>query len=90
MALKQNSKPYKCEYCNTSYSKESTLLVHVCEKKRRALQRDEKRVQTGFYAFNQFYKLGTGAMKDKTYEDFCKSPYYNAFVKFGSFVTTRR
>ena len=90
MALKQNSKPYKCEYCNTSYSKESTLLVHVCEKKRRALQRDEKRVQTGFYAFNQFYKLGTGAMKDKTYEDFCKSPYYNAFVKFGSFVTNVR
>jgi len=90
MALKQNSKPYKCEYCNTSYSKESTLLVHVCERKRRALQRDEKRVQTGFYAFNQFYKLGTGAKKDKTYEEFCKSPYYNAFVKFGSFVTNVR
>ena len=90
MALKQNSKPYKCEYCGTSYSKESTLLVHVCEKKRRALQRDEKRVQTGFYAFNQFYKLGTGAMVQKTYEQFCKSPYYNAFVKFGSFVTNVR
>ena len=24
--------------------------------------------------------------KQKTYEEFCASPYYNAFVKFGSFV----
>ena len=39
------------------------------------------------YAFNQFYKLSAGAKKDKTYDEFSKSPYYNAFVKFGSFVS---
>jgi hypothetical protein len=39
------------------------------------------------YAFNQFYKLSAGAKKHKTYEEFCKSVYYNAFVKFGSFVS---
>jgi len=90
MASKSSSKPYTCEYCKTGFSRESTLLVHVCEKKRRALQRDEKRVQTGFRAFNVFYLKGTGAKKEKTYEEFCKSPYYNAFVKFGSFVTNVR
>lgn len=58
----------------------------MCEQKRRHLQRSEKRVQLGFYAFNQFYKLSAGSKKDKTYEEFCKSPYYNAFVKFGSFL----
>jgi hypothetical protein len=58
----------------------------MCEQKRRNLQRNEKRVQLGFYAFNQFYKLSAGSKKDKTYEEFCKSPYYNAFVKFGSFL----
>ena len=58
----------------------------MCEKKRRALQKNEKRVQLGFYTFNQFYKLSTKSKKDKTYEDFCKSPYYNSFVKFGSYV----
>ena len=58
----------------------------MCEQKRRFLQKDEKRVRHGFYAFNQFYKLSAGARKDKTYEDFCKSQYYNAFVKFGSFI----
>jgi len=81
------SKPYVCEYCGTGYTREKTLAVHMCEKKRRALQKKEKRVQMGFYAFNRFYKMSAGAKKDKTYEDFCKSPYYNAFVKFGSFIT---
>ena len=59
----------------------------MCEKKRRALQKDEKRVRHGFYAFQRFYKLSAGAKKEKTYEDFCSSPYYNAFVKFGSFIS---
>ena len=85
--LQQNSKPYVCEYCNTGYVREKTLMVHVCEQKRRALQKGEKRVQLGYIAFNQFYKLSAGAKKDKTYEEFCKSQYYNAFVKFGSFVS---
>src|SRR6056300_1236150 len=81
------SKPYICEYCNTGYTREKTLAVHMCQPKRRALQKNEKRVQLGMYAFNQFYKLSANSKKDKTYEEFCKSPYYNAFVKFGSFIS---
>ena len=79
--------PYKCEYCGSSYVRESTLFAHLCEKKRRALQKNERRVRYGFYAFTRFYTLSAGNKKEKTYEDFCKSPYYNAFVKFGSFVS---
>ena len=81
------SKPYVCEYCKTGYTTEKTLAGHMCQPKRRALQKGEKRVQLGMYAFNQFYKLSAGAKKNKTYEEFCKSAYYNAFVKFGSFVS---
>lgn len=88
--MSSSNKPYVCEYCGTGYTKESTLLVHVCEKKRRALQKNEKRVQLGFYAFNQFYKLSAGSKRDKTYDEFCASSYYNAFVKFGSFVSNVR
>ena len=84
------SKPYVCEYCNTGYTREKTLLVHVCEQKRRHLQKNEKRVQLGFFAFQRFYKLSAGAKTDKTYTEFCKSQYYNAFVKFGSFVNNVR
>ena len=83
-------KPYKCEYCGASFTREKTLAVHMCEKKRRRLQKDEKRVQTGYYAFTRFYKLSAGTKKEKTYEDFCASSYYNAFVKFGSFVNNVR
>ncbi len=83
-------KPYVCEYCNTAYVREKTLAVHMCEKKRRALQKNEKRVQLGLYAFQRFYKLSAGAKQDKTYKEFCNSQYYNAFVKFGSFVSNVR
>jgi hypothetical protein len=82
-----SNKPYVCEYCGSSYAKEKTLVIHMCEQKRRALQKDEKRVRYGFYAFQRFYTLSAGSKKDKTYEEFCKSPYYNAFVKFGSFIS---
>jgi hypothetical protein len=80
------AQPYKCVHCNTSFMKERTLMAHMCEKKRRAMQRDEKRVQAGFMAFNRFWQLTQGAKKPKTYEEFCESSYYNAFVKFGSFI----
>ena len=87
---KLTSKQYTCEYCNKSYTKESTLIAHMCEPKRRWLQKDEKRVTVGFYAFQRFYKLSAGHKNEKTYEDFVKSSFYNAFVKFGSFVNNVR
>lgn len=67
--------------------KEGTLMVHICEQKRRALAKSEKHVVIGYDAFNKFFKMSQNAKGDKTYEEFCKSPYYNAFVKFGSFVS---
>lgn len=78
--------PFSCVHCGKSFMKEKTLFAHMCEPKRRFMQKDEKRVQAGFFAFNRFYRVTQAAKKDKTYEDFCKSSYYNAFVKFGSFV----
>ena len=78
--------PFNCVHCGKSFMKERTLYAHMCEQKRRAMQRDEKRVQTGFLTFNRFYQLTQGAKKSKTYEEFCSSSYYNAFVKFGSFI----
>jgi hypothetical protein len=65
---------------------EKTLVAHMCERKRRALQKDEKRVQAGYMAFNRWWQLAQGAKKLKTYEEFCDTSYYNAFVKFGSFI----
>ena len=66
---------------------EKTLFVHVCEQKRRYLARTEKHVILGYDTFNKFYKMSQNHKGDKPYEEFARSPYYNAFVKFGSFVS---
>lgn len=78
-------KDFECVHCGKAFQKEKTLIAHMCEPKRRALQKDEKRVQVGLLAFNKFYET-VQKTKPKTYTEFCKSSYYNAFVKFGSFV----
>ena len=59
----------------------------MCEQKRRALAKTEKHVVMGYDTYNRFYRKTQGAKQDKTYEEFSKSPYYNAFIKFGSFVS---
>lgn len=82
-----SEKPFTCKYCNHKFTKEKTLLVHVCEQKRRALAKGEKHVILGFDVYIQFYKRTQNFKGEKTYEDFCRSPYYNAFVKFGSFIS---
>lgn len=82
-----NLKPFECQYCKSKFVKESTLMVHVCEAKRRALAQTEKHVVIGFQTYNTFFQKTQNFHGVKTYENFCKSPYYNAFVKFGSFVS---
>lgn len=78
--------PFKCVHCNKSFMQDKTLIAHMCERKRRALQKDEKRVQAGYMAFNRWWQLAQNAKKLKTYEEFCDTSYYNAFVKFGGFI----
>jgi hypothetical protein len=77
---------YKCEYCQKEFAKEKTLAVHVCEQKRRYLNRNEKHVQTGLLTFQKFYDFAQKGKSKKTFDDFAQSPYYTAFVKFGSFL----
>jgi hypothetical protein len=75
-----------CTYCGKSFQKERTLQVHVCEPKRRHLQKNEKWVKNGFIVFQRFYQIHQNNSKTKTYDDFCNSSYYNAFVKFGRYI----
>ena len=81
------SQPYICQHCNKGFMQEKTLVVHVCEQKRRALAKTERHVVLGFDTYNKFYRMSQNAKQDKSYDDFAKSPYYNAFIKFGSFVS---
>jgi hypothetical protein len=81
---------YICKYCDKSFSRESTLSVHVCEPKRRAQQQSDPAVQIGFKAYLRFYETTQGSAKLKTYEEFSSGPYYTAFVKFGRHVRAIR
>lgn len=77
---------YKCEHCGKKFAKESTLVIHVCEKKRRHLARNERHVQMGLLTYQKFYEITQKSAKAKTFEEFADSAYYTAFVKFGSFL----
>jgi hypothetical protein len=77
---------YKCEHCGKLFAKEKTLVVHICEQKRRYLGRDERHVQAGLLTYQRFYELTQKGKAAKTFEEFAASPYYTAFVKFGSFM----
>lgn len=81
---------FECKYCNKSFSRETTLLVHVCEQKKRYQSQNETGIQIGLRAYQKFYEISQGSGKPKTFDDFAKSPYYRAFAKFGQYCVSIR
>ena len=74
-----------CEFCGRQFKRPSTLVSHICEYKHRWLEKDRQGSRIGFQSWLQFYKKTSASKKNKTYEEFIKSAYYTAFVKFGSY-----
>lgn len=74
---------HKCEFCKKTFVRESSFMVHMCERKRRWLWKDEKYIKLGFYAYQKFYTISMRVKKPKTYEDFMDSKYFTSFTKFG-------
>ena len=81
---------YACEFCNKTFAKESTVVAHECEPKRRRLEQNDRGVQLGLQAYCQFYRQVQSGGKGKTFSDFADSPYYRAFVKFGRYCIDTR
>jgi hypothetical protein len=76
---------FSCEFCKREFARETTIAKHICEYKHRWLEKDRRGNQIGFQAWVQFYRKNTGSRKHSTYEEFIRSAYYIAFVKFGTF-----
>ena len=74
---------FECQFWGKAFKREKTLAVHLCEQKRRHINRDDKYVRLGFLAYNRFYEITQGSKTQKTYEHFAKSNYYTGFTKFG-------
>jgi hypothetical protein len=81
---------YTCQYCKKDFIKESSLAVHLCEPRRRRMEKDEAGVRIAFMAYLKFYELTQGSARLKTHDDFCESAYYKAFVKFGRYCVSVR
>jgi hypothetical protein len=76
---------YICQFCNKGFVRENTLAAHQCEPKRRYQQKSEVGVSLAYQSWIRFYEISQGSAKLKTYDDFAKSQYYGAFVKFGRY-----
>lgn len=83
--MKQNmaTSKFNCEFCEREFIRESTMLKHMCETKRRVNDKDKTGNRLGYSSFVQFYSKHSRKKKD--YMEFAKSSYYTAFVKFGSY-----
>jgi hypothetical protein len=86
----ENKMSYQCEFCKKTFARESTIVAHMCEPKRRRLAQNDRGVQLGFQAYLQFYRMVQGGSKAKSFDEFADSPYYRAFVKFGRYCTDTR
>lgn len=84
------STDHRCEFCQKSFRRESTLLAHLCEPKRRHRERDEIGVRLGLQAYLRFYEIAQGSSKLKGWSDFADSAYYRAFVRFGRYCQDTR
>jgi hypothetical protein len=81
---------FECQYCKKSFAKETTLVVHVCEQKKRFQSQNETGIQLALRAYQKFYEMSQGSGNPKSFEDFARSPYYRAFAKFGQYCVSIR
>ena len=81
---------FKCDYCHKEFKKESTLISHMCEPKRRWNQKNEPGVIIGLQAYQRFYELTQLNSKSVDYQSFVNSSFYTAFVKFGRYIVDIR
>jgi len=57
---------YACKFCNKDFKREKSLIVHLCEPKKRYNERTEKGVRNGFNTYLKFYEYSQGSAKLKS------------------------
>ena len=85
MIVKQESniEQRKCDHCNRVFVRESTLLKHICEQKRRWLDKDKLSNRIAYSAWKQYYQQHHPNKRSLEYKDFITNSFYSAFTKFG-------
>lgn len=78
-----------CKFCNNSFSSEKTLIIHLCEQKRRFNQKDTVFARFGLEAYIAIQKK-LNKEPQVTEEEFRKSKLYLACVRWGHYVVAVR
>lgn len=81
---------HRCNFCNRVFQREQSLVVHMCEPKRRHQERTDVGVNIGLQAYVRFYEITQGSARARTWDDFVTSSFYRAFVKFGRYCQATR
>jgi hypothetical protein len=85
MKNKPETNQFCCEFCSREFIRETTMMKHLCENKRRWQDKDMPGNRIGFQCWLTFYVKNMLAKKSRSYLDFTKSSYYLVFVKFGHY-----
>jgi len=80
---------FACEFCGVKFKRETTLARHACEPRRRWMDQHRPGNRIGFQCWIRFYqKNSLTSNTPKTYQEFIKSAYFLAFVKFGNYCAS--
>lgn len=72
---------FKCAFCTKIFTRKSWFDKHMCTKKKRFMESKNIHTIKAHMLFTHWQRR-TGFLrrgKEKTMEEFCKSPYYNTF-----------
>lgn len=73
-----------CPYCKKSFVSETTVMKHMCFKKEREMEKEEKHIRLACQVYQQFFKINQRS--EKNWSDFRDSKFYNDFVKVGRYI----
>lgn len=77
-----------CEHCGRNFIRASSAIKHLCERKQRWLNRDLVSSRLGYNAWLKFYEKTSASRRVRDFQEFIKSNYYTAFVRWGHYCAS--
>lgn len=75
----------RCDHCHRVFVRASSFERHICEQKRRWMDRDRPSNRIAYNAWIKFYKIIQPSKRTTEYKDYVNSAYYVGFLKFGTY-----
>ena len=88
MALKERK--FTCTFCRRDFVRKTWYEKHMCDKKQRFMDRNNITVINAHRLFNHWQQRAKLMRRgrEKTIEEYCKSPMFGAFKRLAEFTTS--